>query len=378
MEEVLLQLLQTQFDKYPAMQLTDCIKLLYQRILGSEHMFMEPARCYQLLCDEKKKIGTDPTFPPYEELGGNSCRFHLLPLVVDFSKSTGDFSQLHTLCSLFLKSMPVLSDHAEEKKALLDHALTWLLGWIREGILPFNPEESRQFVMLYRKKGCPAVHHSQSFRNAYHPAYRLLRTDYAFYFSLFARIDQLFTHKKHVILAIDGKCGAGKSTLASLLATVYSCNVIHMDDFYLPADLRTKERLAEAGGNIHHERFSAQVLPSLLTLKHDEPLLKDTSYQVFDCHRMDYQNFSPAVTDLPLTIVEGSYCLRPEFREAYDLKVFLTISETEQKERLLARNGREAYQSFESRWIPMELQYFEAFQIARVCDLTFCTDSLTK
>lgn len=371
MEEALLQLLQTQFAKYPAMQLTDCIKLLYQRILGSEHMFMEPDRCYQLLCEEKKRIGTDPAFPSYEELGGNCCRFHLLPLDVDPS-------QLHTLCSLFLKSMPILSDHAAEKKVLLDQALTWLLGWIREGILPFDPEGSKQFLMLYRKKGCPAIHHSQSFRNAYHPAYRLLRTDYAFYFSLFARIDQLFTHKKHVVLAIDGKCGAGKSTLASLLATVYSCNVIHMDDFYLPADLRTKERLAEAGGNIHYERFSAQVLPSLLSLRQDAPLLKDASYQVFDCHRMDYQDFQPAITDLPLTIVEGSYCLRPEFRDTYDLKVFLTVSETEQKERLLARNGKEAYQSFESRWIPMELQYFETFQIAGNCDLTFHTDSFAK
>ena len=378
MEKALLQLLQTQFAKYPAMQLTDCIKLLYQRILGSEHMFMEPDRCYQLLSEEKKNIGTDPAFPPYEELGGNCCRFHLLPLSSDFSQSMDDSLQLHTLCSLFLKSMPALSNHAEEKKALLDQALTWLLSWIQDGILPFDPEESKQFLMLYRKKGCPAIHHSQSFRNAYHPAYRLLRTDYAFYFSLFARINQLFTRKKHVVLAIDGKCGAGKSTLASLLATVYSCNVIHMDDFYLPADLRTKERLTEAGGNIHYERFSAQVLPSLLTLQQDSPLIKDASYQVFDCHRMDYQDFRPAITDLPLTIVEGSYCLRPEFREAYDLKVFLTVSETEQKERLLARNGKEAYQSFESRWIPMELQYFETFQIAGNCDLTFHTDSFAK
>lgn len=372
MEEALLHLLQTQINKYPAMQLQDCIKLLYQRILGSEHMFMEPDHCYRLLLDEKRQIGTDPAYPPYEDLGGNSCRFHLLSLSME------SFSELHTLCNLFLKSMPVLSENADEKREYLETALSWLLQWIQEGLLPFQPIEAEQFLMLYRKKGCPAIHHSQSFRNAYHPAYRLLRTDYAFYFSLFSRLDRLFTEKKHVVIGIDGKCGAGKSTLASLLATVYSCNIIHMDDFYLPAALRTKERLGKPGGNIHHERFSAQVLPSLLSLKQDRPLSKDASYQIFDCHRMDYQSFAPSITDQPLTIVEGSYSLRPEFREAYDLKVFLDIPETMQKERLLARNGKEAYQNFESKWIPMELQYFEAFQVACSCDLTFSTGHLTR
>lgn len=379
MEEDLLHLLQTQLNKYPAIQLQDCIKLLYQRILGSEHMFMEPDRCYRLLLEEKKQIGTAPVFPPYENLGGNTCRFHLLPLSgevftsQEIQTSLEEFSELHTLCTLFLKSMPVLSEHSDAKKEYFETALDRLLQWIQDGLLPFHPMESEQFIMLYRKKGCPAIHHSQSFRNAYHPAYRLLRTDYAFYFSLFSRLDRLLTEKKHVVLGIDGKCGAGKSTLASLLATVYSCNIIHMDDFYLPVELRTKERLGEPGGNIHYERFSAQVLPSLLSLKQDRPLSKDASYQIFDCRRMNYQDFCPSVTEQPLTIVEGSYSLHPEFREAYDLKVFLDIPETMQKERLLARNGKEAFHNFESKWIPMELQYFEAFQVAKNCDLRFST-----
>ncbi len=199
-----------------------------------------------------------------------------------------------------------------------------------------------------------------------------------FYFPLFSRLDQLFTEKKHVVIGIDGKCGAGKSTLASLLAAVYSCNIIHMDDFYLPAKLRTRERLDEPGGNIHYERFSAQVLPSLLSLKQDSPLFKEASYQIFDCHRMDYQDFCPSITDRPLTIVEGSYSLRPEFRKAYDLKIFLDLPEAIQKERLLARNGKEAFQNFESKWIPMELQYFEAFQVAQICDLIFSTGHFVR
>ena len=32
-----------------------------------------------------------------------------------------------------------------------------------------------------------------------------------------------------------------------------------MDDFFLPMELRTAERLEEPGGNVHYERFSAEV-----------------------------------------------------------------------------------------------------------------------
>ena len=34
-----------------------------------------------------------------------------------------------------------------------------------------------------------------------------------------------------VILAIDGRCGSGKTTLAGMIAQRYRAEVIHMDDF---------------------------------------------------------------------------------------------------------------------------------------------------
>ena len=185
------------------------------------------------------------------------------------------------------------------------------------------------------------------------------------------QLEKLFAKKSHVTLAIDGKCGAGKSTLAQLLTERYSCNVIHMDDFYLPASLRTATRLNEAGGNIHYERFCEQVLPSLLTLKENSDNFQPAFYQVFNCHTMQYKPLTCAITKQPLTIVEGSYCLRPEFRAAYDLKVFLDISSEKQKEKLLARNGAEALHNFITKWIPMEQKYFDVLTPAAICDITF-------
>lgn len=319
-----------------------------------------------MLVSEKEKVGTVTSFPAYEELGNISCRFNLLPL-------SEDSDTLQTLTNLFLKSMETLSSDIPKKRADFQKTIIMLLDWIEEGLLPFNYSEAKEFLSQYINSGYPPIHHSQIYRDTYQPAYRLMRTDFARYFSLFATIDKLLKAKPRVVIAIDGKCGAGKSTLASLLTEVYSANLIHMDDFYLPANLRTPERLKELGGNIHYERFTSQVIPALTELKNSSNdtihIFKDYMYQIFDCHIMNYKNTLATITDCPLTIVEGSYSLRPEFRNSYDLKIFLDISPELQKKRLLARNGAEAYKNFESKWIPMELKYFDGYQISSYCDL---------
>ena len=53
------------------------------------------------------------------------------------------------------------------------------------------------------------------------------------------------------LAAIDGRCGSGKSTLAGLAAHRLGCPLFHMDDFFLPPALRTPERYAAPGGNVH-------------------------------------------------------------------------------------------------------------------------------
>ena len=68
------------------------------------------------------------------------------------------------------------------------------------------------------------------------------------------------------IIAIDGRAASGKSTLAQQLGELLDADVIHMDDFFLPPSLRTKERLSEPGGNVHYERFAEEV-PLLYTGK---------------------------------------------------------------------------------------------------------------
>lgn len=62
-----------------------------------------------------------------------------------------------------------------------------------------------------------------------------------------------------VIIGIDGRCAAGKSTLALLLSEQPDATIFHMDDFYLQGRQRTYERFNEVGGNVDYERFAKEV-----------------------------------------------------------------------------------------------------------------------
>ena len=59
------------------------------------------------------------------------------------------------------------------------------------------------------------------------------------YSRLLRRIQELQVRKERVIVAIDGRCGSGKTTLAARLQKDLYCRVFHMDDFFLRPQQRT-------------------------------------------------------------------------------------------------------------------------------------------
>ena len=163
------------------------------------------------------------------------------------------------------------------------------------------------------------------------------------------KIDELLTQKDMVIVAIDGKCTSGKTTLASKLAEIYDCNVFHMDDFFLRPEQRTPERFAEVGGNVDYERFQEEVL---LPLKSG----KAFSYRPFDCSAFTLA--APvAVAPKKLNIIEGTYSHHPYFGNPYDLKILLTVDKETQRQRILDRPSF-LHKRFFEEWIPMEDRYF--------------------
>lgn len=163
------------------------------------------------------------------------------------------------------------------------------------------------------------------------------------------------------VIALDGRAAAGKTTLAAALAERLNAEVIHMDDFFLPPELRTAERLSLPGGNVHYERFCAEVADGILSGKPFE-------YSVFDCSIMGISG-KKRVTPDGVTIVEGAYALHPQIPDIYDIKVFVTAPLETRLERILRRNGSEKLEAFRRKWIPLEEAYFSAFDIENKCDI---------
>ena len=238
-------------------------------------------------------------------------------------------------------------------------ALDVLEEMIQEGLLPFDLSFSRDFLSRYRLSGCPAISHSAQYRAAYEPAYRVVSDVCARFFPLFLHLD---AHPAARI-AIDGRCGSGKSTLGEFLSGVYACPLIHVDDFFLQPSQRTPERMAEIGGNMDRERLMEEVL---LPLSRGE----DVSYRPFSCSEQKIGS-ARHLPFAPMVIIEGSYCLHPSLQSFYDLKVFVSVSPDLQRRRILERNGETMLARFIAQWIPNEEAYFDGFSIRSICDFVF-------
>ena len=175
----------------------------------------------------------------------------------------------------------------------------------------------------------------------------------------------LSARRTPVLAAIDGRCGAGKSSLAERLSARFDWSVVRMDDFFLRPEQRTSARYDEPGGNVDRERFLEEVLLPLRagTL---------TAYRPFNCGSMALG--TPILfRETPVVLVEGSYSCHPALWDHYDLHVFLTVDPEEQLRRITARNGEARARDFAEKWIPLEERYFQAFSVEERCEYRFDT-----
>ena len=63
-----------------------------------------------------------------------------------------------------------------------------------------------------------------------------------------------------LIVAIDGRCGSGKTTLGEYLEQVFDCNLFRMDDFFLRMEQRTPHVLSEKNGKMIPEKVGLKAV----------------------------------------------------------------------------------------------------------------------
>lgn len=160
------------------------------------------------------------------------------------------------------------------------------------------------------------------------------------------------------IIAIDGMCGSGKTTLSEEIESQFNIPVFHLDEYYLPFDKRPKDWQHICAGNMDLARLESEVLIPLVAGEAVH------TYRYF-CHEGRKERCDVAPTNF--AVIEGTYSLYPTLQPYYDLKIFLKISKQEQERRLRKREG-DRYPNFVTTWIPMEQHYFDSMQIEKCAD----------
>ena len=341
------KLLLCHFEDYPRLQIRDIFKFIYQSAFGCEHMISDVSRASEMI--RREYDGTpdgraDMTVP----LDGDFCR-------VDLSILDSGLTA-ETLGKLFYASSKCCAEGLPKLLRMPEAANELILC----GKLPFSHSEFTSAVTEWAAQGYPAVHHSDVFRKAYKPAYRVLSKRFVPYVPLLARLDEML-EKGSVILAVEGGSAVGKTTLSRALEDIYGCSVFHMDDFFLRPEQRTPERFAEPGGNVDRERFLEEIL---LPLSKGEDVI---TYRPFDCSVFD---LGKPVTVCPerLCVIEGAYSMHPDLEGFYDVSVFIDLPAKERRSRILKRNPDMADRFF-NEWMPMEDRYFREMNVKERCTL---------
>lgn len=342
-------------QRYPKMRPQDAVKLLYQHQFGPGHLVKDPASALKRLCDEWAQTPPDSAVPLFEDIGNNLVRV-MLP-----AWSSEEYPA-ETLNNDFIRSAHV---HNGNQASFLTE-LVLLQELTEQNLFSFSLEELNEFLQPYIAAGFPAVSHSEEYRQAYHPAYRVVRRD-CLSVSPVTVILKEIKKRRHttrpLLIAIDGRCASGKTTLSSQLQQACGCGVVHMDDFFLRPEQRTQKRYDTPGENVDHERFLEEML---LPLHQGQAAV----YRPFDCST---QQFSDPIRlePLPVVVVEGSYSCHPSLWPYYDLTVFLSLPSDQQMQRIIQRDGETYAKVFADKWIPLEETYFAQRRLDQICDFSF-------
>ena len=342
------EILRTHSARYPLMAPCDAVKLVYQNEFGGGHLVENEKASLAYLLSEYDSARFRKNAPESEDIGGGYARFHLRPAQIPYAECVN---------RVFVLS----SRRRDGTRASFERKLGVLRACTAERTFSFGVDELEEYLAAYREAGYPPVSHSAAYRAAYLPAYRVIDARYVRLMPAVYAIYNLFLRKRNPVICLEGRAASGKTTAAELLAPLIGAQIIHMDDFFLPPELRTPARYAEDGGNVHYERFFEEVVRGI---ERGKPF----SYRVFDCGVMAYTEVREVDPALPI-LIEGAYSMHPYFGDACDFRIFSDITPALQRERILARNGEAMLRRFETEWIPLEERYFATYNLRAACDL---------
>lgn len=157
-EEILL----IHYKKYPHMEITDFIKLIYQNSFGPRHMH-NPSKeaVLKYLTEEMKVVISDKELT--EDIGNGYVRVYL-------SKET----DIENLSKNFLNSMAE-DTYTETNIRIFYRKINVLIKLIKKGSIKLPKKESIKYIKEYLSNGINPVRHTKIYNELYKPHYRVIR-----------------------------------------------------------------------------------------------------------------------------------------------------------------------------------------------------------
>jgi hypothetical protein len=162
------QLLDQHLQRYPRMALADIYKLLHQAALGPGHLVHDLDAVRVALSSELLSVGEGPAEPLVDPISpdGRLARIHLRPYLA----ASHDPGQL---ADAFLQTAAGYPG-SQDKLAKFCGCLGDLAD---AGGIPFSRAAVAAFFDPIAAQGYPVVRHSDGYRTAYRPAYRVVDLD---------------------------------------------------------------------------------------------------------------------------------------------------------------------------------------------------------
>ena len=186
---------------------------------------------------------------------------------------------------------------------------------------------------------------------------------------------------QRLVVAIDGRSGAGKSTVAKAVARAIGAVIVPCDDFFAASvsnaewDRRTPEQRATEA--MDWRRLKREAI---------EPLRagRPARWYAFDFPagpRADgtypLRGIPTELASKPVVLLDGAYSARPELADVVDLSVLVEAAPRTREARLAAREAADFLQQWHARWDLAEDYYFGQVRPPSAFDVVLQTNPTT-
>lgn len=329
------------YKKRPVSGVQDFIKYLYQKRFGPAHFInvdydvihdffmkeiqnLNPVAYHEDLYDYAGDVFARVNLRPYQALGFD----------------------LRALFERFIASSEAQANH-EIFYADLNILYSYLLG------KKFAKEQIDEKYSLAKKPGFMSFHHSEQYRNAYLPAYRLIKREFIskdIRYAQFINYLSSFSPEKPAIIAVEGRNENMITEFCAKAAEDLPITVISCDHF------RDVDNENEFG--INSERLKAEALSKL---KPGKNLL----YRKYNRRNREYSQVKIEKTK-QLVLVEGIFSANPKLAGRYDAVIYIDDGKGFREQKSMISPDEREYREL---WLSRLDKYYRKYNIMFGSDL---------